>query len=306
MTVQPNHPSRFEELTALGQAAFEAGRLEEAISFREQAFLWAEEHGDSRLADLSYCNFIALRNARGERDLLDPNATNRLRSILISNSDLTNTRLAAYNLARAFEYRKDFKKGLFYARIALERAESLGRRDWVGSSHNQIGNFLLAESFFDEACAEYGLALEMLPVEATHSRTMALGNLGYCQAVRGEVREGVRLLYQSLRVFRRLNDETSLAVNHADLCFALLELRRLRLAAQHGEAALKIAEACDAQDQVRNSLYLLGVVAHEAGDRAAESAYFTQLRDRFYSSTPFVTDFLLSVDVRRMINLRAA
>jgi phosphoglucomutase len=40
---------------------------------------------------------------------------------------------------------------LFYARIALERAEALGRQDWVASTHNHIGNVLLAESFVDEA-----------------------------------------------------------------------------------------------------------------------------------------------------------
>lgn len=306
MTEEPHEFSRFEELTAQGQAAFEAGRLEEAISLMEQAYNCAEGHGDSRQVDLAFCNLSSYRISRGERDLLEPALANRLRAILMANTDVANTRLAAYNLARAFEYRKDNKKGLFYARIALDRSEVLGRSEWVATSHNQIGNFLLAESHFEEAAAQYRLALELLPETAHHYRCLGTLNLGYCLVVRGMVSQGIRLLYQSLRALRTSRDVANLAMNHADLCYALLELGRLNSAARHGSAALRLAEECDARDQIKNALYLLGVVAHEAGDPKAERAYFTQLRERFYPSTPFVTDFLLNVDVRRMINLRAA
>lgn len=306
MTAEATNATHFDDLQTRGQAAFEAGQLEESIALLQRAYHWAEEHGDSRQADLAFCNLTSARISRGERDLLEPALANRLRAILVSNSDLANCWLAAYNLARAFEYRKDNKKGLFYARIALDRAEAIGRDQWLGVSHNQIGNFLLAESYFEEATNQYRRALELLPDTAENHRCLGTLNLGYCQVVRGIVPEGIRLLYQSLRALRRSRDLANLAMNHADLCYALLDLGRLNLAVRHGSAALRLAEECDARDQIKNALYLLGVVAHEAGDAKSERAYFTQLRERFYPSTPFVTDFLLNVDVRKMINLRAA
>src|SRR5947208_224122 len=78
--------------------------------------------------------------------------------------------LAAYNIARHYELTKNYKKSLFYARIALDRARVLGRREWLASTHNLIGNTLLAESHIDPACHEYEEALELAPREPTVAR----------------------------------------------------------------------------------------------------------------------------------------
>jgi tetratricopeptide (TPR) repeat protein len=56
---------------------------------------------------------------------------------------------------------------LFYARIALDRSQVLESVDWLASSRNQIGNFLLAESRFDQALHEYEEALALLPADQT-------------------------------------------------------------------------------------------------------------------------------------------
>ena len=93
------------------------------------------------------------------------------------NGDPVNCRIAAYNIARHYELAKNYKKALFYARIALERSEALGRRDWLASSHNLIGNTLLAESLIEQACAEYEQALELMPAEPTVAHAMILDNL---------------------------------------------------------------------------------------------------------------------------------
>ncbi len=296
----------FEGLQARGQAAFDEGRLAESIGLLEQALAWAEQHGDLRQADLAFCNLTSAQIARDDKQPLSAATLQRLREVLLASEDLTNCRLAAYNLARAFEFRNDSKKGLFYARIALDRAELLGRSDWIASSHNQIGNFLLAESFFDQAAAEYELALSLYPRAAELRRALVQGNLGYCSVARGMAKTGLDLLYRSFRVLARLGSETDVAVAHADLCYALLEVGRARDAVRHGGKALALAERCGAKDVVKNSLYLLGAATQQGGDRQGAHDCFLRLQERYYPSTPFVAEFLLSVDVRRMINLRAA
>ncbi len=296
----------FESLQARGQAAFDAGRLPESIELLERALAWAEEHGDRRQIDLGFCNLTSAQIARDEKRPLAPATMQRLRAVLLASEDLTNCRLAAYNLARAFEFMSDSKKGLFYARIALDRAELLGRADWIASSHNQIGNFLLADSYFDQAAAEYDEALSLYPPEAALRRALVEGNLGYCSIARGRVQQGLELLVRSFRVLARRGSMTDLAVAHADLCYAHLELGRSRDAVRHGNKALALAEQCGAKDVAKNCLYLLGAATQQGGDRQGAHDCYSQLQERYYPGSAFVAEFLLSVDVRRMINLRAA
>lgn len=305
MTAEPNESTCFEALQAQGQRAFEAGELEESIAILHRAYEWAEENGDSRQADLAFCNLTSARISRGEVDLLEPQMASRLREILVANTDLSNSRLAAYNLARAFEYRKDNKKGLFYARIALDRAEQLGRADWIASSHHQIGNFLLAESFFEEAQREYESALSIFSKAATAGWSLSCLNLGYCKVIQGRVLPGLKLLFQSLRFLRRAGLAQDLAVNHADLCYAYLELGRYRHAIRHGVKALAIAEDRQSGELTKNALFLLGTALRRARDPKA-AFYFKRLQDEHYPSYSFATELLLNVDVRSMINLRAS
>ena len=72
------------------------------------------------------------------------------------------------------------------------------------------------------------------------------------------------------------------------------------------ERSPELAEASGAVDQVKNALYLLGAVYREAGEPDSARSCFSELRERFYPSSAFVAEFLFSVDIRRMINLRAA
>lgn len=296
----------FDALQARGQAAFDEGRIAESIDLLEQALAWAQEHGDRRQIDLAFCNLTSAQIARDEKQPLAPKTLQRLREVLLASEDLTNCRLAAYNLARAFEFKNDTKKGLFYARVALDRAELLGRADWIASSHNQIGNFLLADSFFEQAAAEYERALELYAPAAGLRRALVEGNLGYCCIARGVTRRGLELLTRSFRVLARLGSRIDLAVAHADLCYAHLEVGRARDAARHGAKALALAEECGAKDVIKNALYLLGTATQQRGDRQGAHQCYRELQERYYPSAPFVAEFLLSVDVRRMINLRAA
>jgi tetratricopeptide (TPR) repeat protein len=181
----------------------------------------------------------------------------------------------------------------------------LGRRDWLASSHNLIGNTLLAESFIVEACREYEKALEYAPQEPTAARGQILDNLGYCRVLQGRHHEGYRLLYESLRILKRCGAQRYEISVRLDLCFAHLETSRLRLSHRHGTAALALAEAMEDQASVKNALYLLGEVAHLSDDVEAARGYFGRLHRDFFPDAGYLPEFLLAVDIRKLVNLHA-
>jgi len=293
--------SVFEELRDRGAQAVEFGRLEEAESLFEKALAWAREHGDPRMVDLAVCNraAISIDLGRGAGELP------RLREILLRNADPVSCRSAAYNIARYYELSKSFKKALFYARIARDRSESLGRRDWLATSHNLIGNTLLAESFVEEACAQYELALELMPEEPSATRAGILCNLGYCRTLQGRHREAYRFLYESLRLLRSFHAERYEIATRLDLCFAHLETGRYRLARCQGIKAMRLAEKLGEGNSLKNALYLLGEVENLCGHTDAARTYFTRLQREFFPDASYLPGFLLAVDVRQLVNLHA-
>lgn len=291
----------FEELRSRGERAIQAGHLEEAQEILEQALAWAREQGDQRLEDLAVCNrsAVVIELGRGDSELP------RLREILLRNSDPAGCRIAAYNIARHYELTKNYKKALFYARITRDRSESLGRRDWLASSYNLIGNTLLAESFVEEACVEYEKALELIPDEPSVARAQILDNLGYCRVLQGRTEEGYTLLYDSLRWLRRLGARRHEISARLDLCFAHLETGHYRHARRQGTLALRLAESLQERDSVKNALYLLGEMANLSEDVATARGYFTRLHRDFYPEAGYLPEFLLAVDVRKLVNLHA-
>lgn len=291
----------FEELKSRGEKAVRAGQLEEAQVLFDQALTWAREQGEQPQVDLGICNRAAVVIEMGRGDGEVPH----LREILVRNVDPFICQLAAYNISRHYELTKNYKKSLFYARIALERAGVLGRRDWLASSHNLIGNTLLAESFIVEACREYEKALEYAPQEPTAARGQILDNLGYCRVLQGRHHEGYRLLYESLRILKRCGAQRYEISVRLDLCFAHLETSRLRLSHRHGTAALALAEAMEDQASVKNALYLLGEVAHLSDDVEAARGYFGRLHRDFFPDAGYLPEFLLAVDIRKLVNLHA-
>jgi tetratricopeptide (TPR) repeat protein len=291
----------FEELRGRGEKAVRAGRLEEAQGCFDQALAWAREHGGQPQVDLGICNRAAVVIEMGRGDGEVPH----LREILVRNLDPFICQLAAYNISRHYELTKNYKKSLFYARIALDRAAVLGRREWLAASHNLIGNTLLAESFISEARREYELALEQAPPEPTAARGQILDNLGYIRVLQGELREGCSLLYASLRILRRCGAQRHEISVRLDLCFAHLETGRYRLSLRHGLAALALAEAMEDGASVKNALYLLGEVANLSDDVEGARGYFGRLHRDFFPDAGYLPEFLLAVDIRKLVNLHA-
>lgn len=291
--------AQYLRLRDAGALAAEKGSYEEALPFFESALDLAQSIGDSILVDRAFCNRATVAIALGTVG----EEISELRAILMRDQDGENSRLCAYHIAWYFMSRKSFKKALFYARIALDRSILLNRREWVASSHNRIGNVLIAESYFDEACTEYDKALALSDTMSPVDKARLLDNIGYCRIIEKRYSEGFELLYRSLRTLRRFDAECYLV--HLDLCLAHLEVGRWRDARCHGETALTRARQLGRADVIKNSLYLLGQTASMSGaGTQAAGAYFAQLQD-YFPNAPFLTEFLLSIDVRKMINLKA-
>lgn len=291
----------FDDLIREGRQLVDQGRLQEALAACDRAVSWAEEHGNPHEVDRACFSYSAVAIELGNYDEVVP----RLRKILMRNRDEESCFRAAYNIARVYELRKEYRKALFYARIAKDRAHRLGDSSWLAPAHNQVGGLHLAESCFDEACTEFQEALAHLSDSPTVLHGLIYDNMGYCSMVQGRHEEGFRLLYKSLRLLRRLGATHYLLYPHMSLCHAHLEIGRLRDALRHGARALNMAQDRSELSVVKNCLYMVGEAYLLAGETAQAHRTFEQLQQRFYPDQEFLTDFLLAVDIRGMINLRA-
>src|SRR5262245_18101417 len=248
----------FEEIRARGQAAVDAGRLEEAVAILQTAVDLAVAQGDDRQIDLGRCNYAAAMVELGRGAGEVP----RLREILVRNGDAVNCRLAAYTIGRHYELTRNYKKALFYARITLDRSRLIGRQEWLASSHNLIGNTLLAESYVEAASAEYEKALALFADEPSLGRAKILDNLGYCRILQGRHAESYRLRHESMSLSRRLGTLKYEIVPRIDLCLCHLATGRYRLARRQCSVALALTESLGDLDAMKNALYLLGEAAN--------------------------------------------
>lgn len=292
--------SRYAELRDCAVEAVRAGDLTTAQSCYAEALAVARELADPVLVDRALCNLAGVEIELREGD----SALTDLRRVLMQNQDAMNCYLAAYALARVHDLDQKYKKAIFYARIAQDRARQLERPEKLAASHNQMGNLLLAESYFDDACAEYERALET-PGLPELRRALILDNVGYCRIVNGAHRDGFRLLFESLRTLRRLGARPWQRYPHLALCFAYLEIGRYRRAARHGFAGFRLAEDSGDEQSVKNALYLLGETANQMGASDEAYACFETLQRRFFPGQDRLAESLMAVNVRSLVNLRA-
>lgn len=294
-----------KEVTRLKiQEAVDAGDLGGAEALLDEVLEQARAAGEAKEIDRAYCNRAALAIELGEGDRFVP----EMRQILVRNFDDESCFLAAYNIARFYEFKKANKKGLFYGRIARDRATVIGRTDWLSSAHNVVGNLLLADSYFQEACGEYELALRLAPERSERSdlrRALIQENLGYSYVVQGKHRDGLALLVRSYRTLRRIGAVRYAVFTRLTLCFSYLEVGRSDLALRSGRDVLAAAEEVGDRDWVKNALFLLGEASSLEGDVDGAKGYFNRLQREFYPNESYLTNFLLAIDVRKMVNLKA-
>ncbi len=292
-----------------------ARQLGDSGSYREAAVLFlraaeaATASGNADQADMALCDWGAAETELGNGTEVMP----ELRRILLGSNDAHNCWLASYTLARAHELEGQTRKAVFYAQLSHHHSRHVEREGLTGLSHNLLGNLLVAEGREAEAAAEYRTALRHRENSPPTWVAGAEGNLGYCLLVgairarirRGRMREGLRLIYRSLRTFRREGAVQYSMLPHLDLCFAHLELKRSASAKRHGERALELARRYDDTATIKSSLFLLGHVALLEADKEAARHCFAELGQRFYPDQVGLTDLLMSVDLRQVVNLRA-
>jgi tetratricopeptide (TPR) repeat protein len=295
--------------TSYGQGQLEAGQtcwrethdLRRAMGHFDAALQWALEHGASELWDRAFCNRCALEIEAGEASA----SLSELREIVLRSRDPETGFLAAYNLATAYDLGGDPKKARFYATLARDRSLRLERQEWRSWSFNQMGNLLLAASEFEDACAEYEHALRCVPKGDRVNRALVLDNLGYCRLMQGRHDEAFTLLFASLRTFLRAGLLRPQVFARLSLCYAYLDLGKLRAALRHGQRALEIATQCDDVDSVKHALFLLGETHNQLGNEEIALGLFNRLQQRFYPESPNIPDVLMAIDVRQLVNLRA-
>lgn len=291
---------RFDELRAESRQAAEAGHLDRAFELVDASVEIARQMNDPEALALATCNrgAVAIMMGRFE-ELAD------LRAVLMRNWSVETSFIAAYNLSHAYELRKEFKKALFYAQVARDRAEDSRRPDYLANSHNQVGNCLLGDSYFEQAAAEYQRALCQMPAESSLVKAAAVTNRSYCMLVMGRKREPFGHLFRSLRWLRRRGLHLYETWPHLFLCYGYLELGRLRRAFQHGCKALTIAERTGEYDAKKNALFLLAEVEKAAGQTDAAYDLLVSMQREFYPDHSDLAELMSVVEMKQLVNLRA-
>ncbi|MEM1182664.1 MAG: hypothetical protein AAGM22_30240 [Acidobacteriota bacterium] len=292
---------RFDRLRDEARQEVQTGNLQKALSLLEEALRVARSMGDARLEALAECNRAAVAITTGQISDHVP----RLRSILMRNHGVDTSFAAAYNLAQAYELQKNHKKSLFYARIARDRALEADNSDFLAKSHTRLGLSLLGESHFDDACGHFEASLELLGAEPNSFSVSPRISLGYCLIVLGRPREGMGMLYSSLRWLRRSGERLFQSWAHLFLGYGHLELGRVRHAWLHARKALALAEAMGDDEAIKSALFVLGDVERTAGDSEAAYACFHQMQQRFFPEHPDYAELLSVVGVAQVVNLRA-
>jgi tetratricopeptide (TPR) repeat protein len=289
------------DLRDRGVLALRAGDLHAALLLFEQATDAARQSGDADLVDLAVCNRSAIAIELGEGTAV----MGDMRAVLMRSRDAQTCLVASTNAARIHDLARDYKKGLFYARLARDHATASGDLSQIASIHNLTANLLLADSRVEEAVVEYEAALELMPEDDPVWRARARGNLGYCRVLQERLAEAFSLLHEALDVLRAHEARLYLISPLTDLAFAHLEAGHPEDASESAAEALALARELEDENGLKNALYLLGEAAGLMGDAALARRTFLELQQRYYPDKPFVCDFLLSVDVRKMVNLRA-
>jgi tetratricopeptide (TPR) repeat protein len=290
-----------EALRAATLAAIERGDVETALELVDASLVLAREGGDPTEIDRAICERAAALVELGRAS----DVLTSLRELLVRSDHDLNCCRAAYTLARAHELEKSFRKALFYAQAARDRAERTDEGSWRARCHNELGNILIAESHLEPAAAEYERALELIPAEQEVWAAHIWDNLGYCRVIQGRHREGFGLLFRALRTFRRHRAAPYELEARVDLSFAYLEIERPVAARRHAEIALQLAGALGDQEARKNALYLAGQAALLAGERDVARLRFGQLGSGFFPELPGLESLLLEVDVRHLVNLKA-
>jgi len=298
---QPSMDSHLGDLRRLVRAELDRGDLDQAVTLCDQAIAAARELDNRDLLDQALCNRGGILVIQGKGDQV----VGALRQILLRSSSPASSFQAAYAVSQYHELCHEKERSLFYARLALDHAKQSADRQFLAKGHNRIANLLMLDSYFEEACGHYQMALDTLPDDEHRDHALLLSNKGYCQVVLGHYNRGLKYLFRSLELIRQKCAIAWERFPCLGLSYAYLELDRLEQARIYAGRALRQSELTRSNEQIKNSLYLLGEAEKTAGNESAAYDYFARLQAEFYPAEPFISDFLMATDIRKLINLMA-
>jgi tetratricopeptide (TPR) repeat protein len=264
--------SMAEQLRREGMTKLRVNALEEAIHLFDEA--------SAHTADSEMLELIGINKSRAliQMGVAGPEVQ-KLPQIIMRRANPRHVSLAAFSLQYKF-----------------------GEQSWVAAILLELGNIAIFDSRNKEAISHYEDALGMIDVVSDPELTRAIiyQNLGYCRMLEDDVDGGLSLIHEAIGLMIASGAEGYLAESYIDLCFGYLENESLDKAREFGTLGLELATE---DRQVRNAHYLLGEVAYKSGDTVGAQRHFGHL-SRFYPDFPHLTDLLLAIDLRSMVNLK--
>jgi tetratricopeptide (TPR) repeat protein len=287
--------SMAEQLRREGMTKLRVNALEEAIHLFDEA--------SAHTADSEMLELIGINKSRAliQMGVAGPEVQ-KLPQIIMRRANPRHVSLAAFSLQYKFRIEGDYSRAAMYGRIALDAANEIGEQSWVAAILLELGNIAIFDSRNKEAISHYEDALGMIDVVSDPELTRAIiyQNLGYCRMLEDDVDGGLSLIHEAIGLMIASGAEGYLAESYIDLCFGYLENESLDKAREFGTLGLELATE---DRQVRNAHYLLGEVAYKSGDTVGAQRHFGHL-SRFYPDFPHLTDLLLAIDLRSMVNLK--
>jgi tetratricopeptide (TPR) repeat protein len=272
-----------------------AGEFEPALIRYDQALALAETDELRELITINKADALISLGRNGPE-------VQALRTILMRRRNLHHTFLAAYALVLKHRLDSEITRGIFYGQIALDVALEAKEPLWHIGALNELGILYEIDSQFDAAIECFSTAIakiDSLGNPEDHKLTYgpALENLGASKLLKGDHEDGIAVIQQALP---SLVYPAHIAEAYIDLCYGYLALDQLERAAHFGLEGLGLAED---PRQIRNARYLLGEVAHRAGDIATAEMHFEEL-GRFYPEFRNLKDLLMAIDVMPIVNLK--
>lgn len=278
-----------------GMVKLRANELEASIALFDQATSLSEDGEQRELISINKSSAMIGLGLSGPE-------VQKLPQIILRRANPRHVALAAYSLQSKFRFESEYSRATMYGRVALDAATELGEESWIASILLELGSICVLDSRNSEAITYFERALELVDLvsEPELTRAAIYQNLGYCRLLEDQIEGGLTLIHEAIDLMNRAGAPGYLPESYIDLCFGYLEAGDLEEARHFGELGLELATE---DRQVRNAHYLLGEVAYKNGDTVGAQRHFGHLA-RFYPNFPHLTDLLLAIDLRSMVNLK--
>jgi tetratricopeptide (TPR) repeat protein len=291
----------YDQLTKEAYEEIRRGNFKTAMDLFALARKLAESASDAKEIDRSICNMSTVHLCLGDF----PASEQGLRQILLRCADHHILFIASANLAASLSKQGRIHRAFFYCKKALAESAFL-EPHWKAIAHNRLANQYLMQSYFQEAIAEYRIALQIARDGGLADRWPTehyLDNLGYCLILVGDYREGILHIHEALGLARPRRNQRCVTECFQDLSFAHMQLRSLRKAELYGRRALGMALRKQYTDIVKTCYYLLGEIHFLQGNEKESDFYFGKLQE-FYPGLDFLKDFLKTFDVSKILNFK--